>query len=40
VDSFVEIPPDAAPGLYAYEAAFQAKELTFEKSLTFLVKPD
>jgi hypothetical protein len=38
VDSFVEIPDSAEPGVYAYEVMFEGRGLTFEKSLTFLVK--
>lgn len=37
VDSFVEIPASAEPGVYAYEIEFEGRGLTFEKSLTFLV---
>lgn len=40
VDSFVEIPADAEPGVYAYEVAFKGKDLAFDKALTFLVKND
>ena len=38
VDAFVEIPEDAEPGVYAYEVEFSGKGLSFDKSLTFLVK--
>lgn len=40
IDAFVEIPADAEPGVYAYEVAFSGKGLSFNKSLTFLVKGD
>jgi len=40
IDAFVEIPEDAEPGVYAYEVAFSGKGLSFDKSLTFLVKGD
>jgi hypothetical protein len=38
VDSFVEIPEDAEPGMYAYQLKFAGNGLAFDKSLTFLVK--
>jgi len=38
VDSFVEIPEDAEPGMYAYQVEFAGKGVTFDKRLTFLVK--
>jgi hypothetical protein len=38
VDAFVEIPASAEPGVYAYEVAFEGGGITFDKSLTFLVK--
>jgi len=38
VDSFVEIPEDAEPGIYAYQVKFSGKGLAFDKLLTFLVK--
>lgn len=38
VDAEVQLPPDAEPGVYAYEVAFQGAGVDFEKSLTFVVQ--
>jgi hypothetical protein len=38
VDAIVEIPPDAEAGVYAYEISFAAPQLSFERSLTFLIE--
>ncbi len=38
VDAFVRIPENAAPGIYAYELAFESASLDFDKSLTFVVR--
>ena len=38
VDSEVTLPENAEPGIYAYELAFKGSRLSFEKSLTFLVR--
>jgi hypothetical protein len=38
VDSFVELPDDADPGIYAFELAFQGQGLSFERKLTFHVR--
>jgi hypothetical protein len=38
VDSFVELPEDAEPGVYAYEVQFESAPLGFEKRLTFVVR--
>jgi hypothetical protein len=37
VDAEVQLPPDAEPGVYAYEISFESDQLAFEKSLTFVV---
>ena len=37
VDTFVEIPDDTAPGIYAYDFAFRSPTVSFDESLTFLV---
>ncbi len=37
VDTFVEIPGDATPGIYAYELLFTSDVLRFDRHLTFLV---
>jgi len=39
VDAEVALPESAEPGIYAYELAFHSAALSFEKSLTFLVRP-
>ena len=39
VDTFVELPPDAEPGVYAYELDFTSKEIRFVERATFLVEP-
>lgn len=38
VDSFVELPEDAEPGVYAYEVEFEGGPLAFDKRLTFVVR--
>ncbi len=37
LDTFVEIPENAAPGVYSYQMEFTNKALKFERGLTFLV---
>jgi len=37
VDTFVEIPPNAAPGVYSYRMDFASAPFQFERGLTFLV---
>ena len=37
LDTFVEIPASAAPGVYSYRMAFTSVPLRFERGLTFLV---
>jgi hypothetical protein len=37
VDTFVEIPPTAAPGVYSYRMEFTSESTRFERGLTFLV---
>jgi hypothetical protein len=39
VDAEVALPESAEPGIYAYELAFKGAALSFEKSLTFVVRP-
>lgn len=38
VDTLVELPEEAEPGVYAYELAFQSSSIAFEKHLTFVVR--
>ncbi len=38
VDAEVTLPENAEPGIYAYEMAFTGAALSFEKSLTFVVR--
>ncbi len=38
VDAFVELPVEAEPGVYAYQLEFEGDGLSFEKTLTFLVR--
>jgi hypothetical protein len=38
VDTIVELPLDAEPGVYAFEIAFASPSLSFERGLTFLVE--
>jgi hypothetical protein len=38
VDAEVALPEDAEPGIYAYELAFKSAALSFERSLTFVVR--
>jgi hypothetical protein len=39
LDAEISLPDNAAPGIYAFEVAFQSARLDFEKSLTFVVRP-
>jgi hypothetical protein len=39
LDAFVELPPDAEPGLYAYELRFEGPGVAFEQSWSFVVEP-
>ena len=38
VDAEVQLPPDAQPGVYAYEIAFESARVDFEERLTFVVE--
>jgi hypothetical protein len=38
-DAFIELPPDAEAGVYAYELRFDAPDVSFERSWTFVVDP-
>jgi hypothetical protein len=38
VDTSVELPESAEPGVYAYELAFESDSIAFEKHLTFIVR--
>ncbi len=38
LDAEVTLPEDAQPGIYAYEMDFESAALSFEKSLTFVVR--
>jgi hypothetical protein len=38
VDSFVRLPEQAEPGIYAYEIEFDGIQVDFDKHLTFLVR--
>jgi len=38
VDAEVTLPENAEPGVYAYEMDFKGAALSFEKSLTFVVR--
>jgi hypothetical protein len=40
LDAFVELPPDAEPGVYAYELRFEGRSIRFERSSSFVVEPD
>lgn len=37
VDAFVQLPPNAEPGVYAYEIAFEGGRVRFDEHLTFVV---
>ena len=37
-DGFVELPPDAEPGVYAYELSFESPGVSFARSWTFAVE--
>ena len=37
VDTFVEIPAEAEPGIYAHELEFSSRHIQFERTATFLV---
>ena len=37
-DATVALPESAEPGIYTYELQFESKPITFEKSLTFVVR--
>ncbi|MCH2171159.1 hypothetical protein MK489_10280 [Myxococcota bacterium] len=37
VDTFVEIPLEAEPGVYAHEVEFSSRHARFERTITFLV---
>jgi hypothetical protein len=37
-DAFVELPADAEPGVYAYELRFEAPDVSFEQSWSFVVE--
>jgi hypothetical protein len=39
LDAMVELPPDAEPGVYAYELRFSAPHVAFEQRWTFSVEP-
>jgi hypothetical protein len=39
VDAEVSLPDDADPGVYAYELEFEGAGVSFEKRLTFVVRP-
>ena len=39
LDAFVELPPDAEPGVYAYELRFEGPSVAFERSWSFVVEP-
>ena len=39
VDSFIALPENAEPGVYAYEVEFDSSQVDFEKSSTFVVGP-
>ena len=38
LDAMIELPPDAEPGVYAYELRFDAPEVSFEESWSFVVE--
>jgi hypothetical protein len=38
VDTTVELPESAEPGVYSYELVFQSDSIAFEKHLTFVVR--
>jgi hypothetical protein len=38
-DAFIELPPDAEPGVYAYELRFDAPGVSFAESWSFVVGP-
>jgi hypothetical protein len=38
-DAFIELPPDAEPGVYAYELRFEAAGVSFQESWSFVVVP-
>lgn len=40
VDAIVHLPASAEPGVYAYELSFESGELSFDKSLTFVVQAE
>lgn len=39
LDAFIELPPDAEPGVYAYELRFEGANVAFDQSWTFAVEP-
>jgi predicted amidohydrolase len=39
LDAFVELPPDAEPGVYAYELRFEGPSVAFERSWSFVIEP-
>ncbi len=39
-DAFIELPADAEPGVYAYELRFEARDVSFEESWSFVVEAD
>jgi hypothetical protein len=39
LDAMVELPPDAEPGVYAYELRFDAPNAAFAESRSFVVEP-
>jgi len=39
LDAFVELPPDAEPGVYAYELRFEGPSVALERSWSFVVEP-
>jgi len=38
VDTYVDLPQDAEPGVYAYEIDFESDSIAFDEHLTFLVE--
>ena len=40
VDAFVQLPEDAAVGVYAFELRCRSKPVRFERSVTFAVETD
>lgn len=39
IDAFVELPPQARDGLYAFELRFRSRHVNFEKLMRFVVDP-